>query len=72
MKKFLLAVAVLLAGITSAQADVTLPYVGKTEVSVNATGTTDYRFRGVSRSQNSAAIQGGVDVTTASGFYIGN
>ena len=72
MKKFLLAVAVLLAGITSAQADVTLPYVGKTEVSVNATGTTDYRFRGISQTQNSVAIQGGVDVTTASGFYIGN
>jgi uncharacterized protein (TIGR02001 family) len=72
MKKFLLAVSLLLAGLTSAQADVTLPYVGKTEVSVNATGTTDYRFRGVSRSQNSVAIQGGVDVTTASGFYIGN
>lgn len=71
MKKFLLAVALLVAGF-SAQADVTVPYVGKVDLSANVTGTTDYRFRGISQTQNSVAIQGGVDLTSTSGFYIGN
>lgn len=34
--------------------------------------TSDYRFRGISQTQNAAAIQGGVDYTHASGFYAGN
>jgi uncharacterized protein (TIGR02001 family) len=71
MSKFLLAVALLVASL-AAQAEVTLPYVGKTDLSANVTGTTDYRFRGISQTQNSVALQGGVDVTTESGFYIGN
>ncbi|WP_404482326.1 TorF family putative porin [Novosphingobium sp. BL-52-GroH] len=32
---------------------------------------TDYRFRGVSQSDKELAVQGGVSVTHASGFYVG-
>ena len=69
MKKTLL--ATLLALSFSAQADTTLPYVGKVDLSANVTGTSDYRFRGISQTQNSFAIQGGADVTTESGLYVG-
>lgn len=40
-------------------------------VSANVALTTDYRFRGVSLSGGDFAIQGGVDVAHASGFYVG-
>ena len=33
--------------------------------------TSDYRFRGVSRTFGDPAIQGGLDVTLPSNFYIG-
>lgn len=33
--------------------------------------TTDYRFRGVSQSAGDPAIQGGITVSHASGFYVG-
>ena len=38
----------------------------------NVSLTTDYKFRGISQSQNSSAIQGGVDYADKGGFYIGN
>ena len=41
------------------------------EVSGNVALVTDYRFRGVSLSAGDPAIQGGIDVSHASGFYIG-
>lgn len=40
-------------------------------VSANVALTSDYRFRGVSQSGGDFAIQGGVDVAHASGFYVG-
>ncbi|AKM10826.1 TorF family putative porin [Croceicoccus naphthovorans] len=40
-------------------------------VSANVAMVTDYRFRGVSLSGGDFAIQGGVDVAHASGFYVG-
>jgi uncharacterized protein (TIGR02001 family) len=61
MKKLLLALFAV-AGIATAQA----------QVSANLTGTSDYRFRGISQTQNGAAVQGGVDYAHESGFYIGN
>ena len=42
------------------------------QVTGNMTVTSDYRFRGVSQTQNASAIQGGVDYSNASGLYIGN
>lgn len=60
MKKTLLAVLLTMSGL--AQADVT----------GNLGLTTDYRFRGISQTQNSVALQGGIDYSHASGFYAGN
>jgi uncharacterized protein (TIGR02001 family) len=51
-----------LAGIASAHA----------QVSGNLGLTNDYRFRGISQSQNAPAVQGGIDYNHKSGFYIGN
>jgi uncharacterized protein (TIGR02001 family) len=61
MKKLLLAV-LFAVGFNTAQAQVT----------GNLGLTSDYRFRGISQSQNAPAVQGGIDYTHASGFYIGN
>jgi len=61
MKKVLLAILAM-AGFTLAQAQVT----------GNLGLTSDYRFRGISQSQNAPAVQGGVDYNHSSGFYIGN
>jgi len=40
-------------------------------VSANAALVSDYRFRGVSFSNGDFAIQGGIDVSHDSGFYVG-
>lgn len=40
-------------------------------LSGNLTLTNNYVFRGVSQSQNHAAVQGGFDVNTAAGLYAG-
>jgi uncharacterized protein (TIGR02001 family) len=61
MKKLLLAFLAF-AGVTAAQAQVT----------GNLSLTSDYRFRGISQSQNAPAVQGGIDYTHSSGLYIGN
>ena len=41
------------------------------EISGNVALTSDYRFRGISQSDESAAIQGGFDVEFSPGFYLG-
>ena len=61
MKKLLL-VVLLVAGVTTAQA----------QVSGNLGATSDYRFRGISQTQKSVALQGGIDYADKSGFYVGN
>ena len=61
MKKVLLAV-LLAVGFGVAHADVT----------GNLGLTSDYRFRGISQTQNAPAVQGGVDYAHESGLYIGN
>ena len=60
------------AGITRAQDKVivegdAMPF----EISANVTLTSDYRFRGISQSDESVAIQGGFDAEFAAGFYAG-
>ena len=51
-------------------------FVGFTSAHAQLTGnlglTSDYRFRGISQTQNGPAIQGGVDYAHESGLYIGN
>jgi uncharacterized protein (TIGR02001 family) len=61
MKKLILAL-MMAAGVTAAQAQVT----------GNLGLTSDYRFRGVSQTQNAPAVQGGLDYAHKSGFYVGN
>lgn len=41
------------------------------EISGNVALTTDYRFRGISQTDEEAAVQGGFDVAFEPGFYIG-
>lgn len=40
-------------------------------ISGAATLTSDYRFRGVSQSDEGMAVQGGITVSHSSGFYVG-
>jgi len=61
MKKLIATVSLLLAS--------TLVHA---QLTTNVGVTSDYRFRGISQTQNSAALQGGVDYTHRSGFYLGN
>lgn len=70
--------AVLLAGTSLAQAQEKEPaivtgdsLVSGFEISGNVAITTDYRFRGISQSDESAAVQGGFDAEFGPGFYIG-
>ena len=62
MKKLLLALALSAGLVASAAAELT----------GNLGLTSDYRFRGISQSQNAPAVQGGVDYAHSSGLYIGN
>ena len=41
-------------------------------ISGNAGLFSDYRFRGISQTDKKPAIQGGIDIAHASGFYVGN
>lgn len=68
MKKSLLAVMLVASGVTSVSATEILGG----DLSGNMTIASDYRFRGISLSQNGPAIQGGVDYIHNTGFYIGN
>ena len=61
MKKTLIATALLAATSTAAIA----------EISGNVTLATDYRFRGISQTDNDPAIQGGFDWGNDSGLYAG-
>jgi uncharacterized protein (TIGR02001 family) len=55
---------------TPALADETAPPAEIT-VTGNVALVTDYRFRGLSQSSGDPAIQGGITVSHASGFYVG-
>ena len=58
-----LATALLAGAATSAQAEI--------EISGNVALTSDYKFRGISQSNEDPAIQGGFDVGFENGIYIG-
>jgi uncharacterized protein (TIGR02001 family) len=67
--------AVTLCAVASAQT--TAPAAGEAAAATPAvTGNfslvSDYRFRGLSQSWGQPAVQGGIDYTHASGFYLGN
>lgn len=62
MKNVILAVVLAVVSSLSLAADLT----------GNMSLTSDYRFRGISQSQNAQALQGGVDYNHKSGLYVGN
>lgn len=69
LNKKLLSVAVataLTAGVSAVPAQ-----AGDVEISGNVAITTDYRFRGISQTNEEPAVQGGFDVGFEPGFYIG-
>jgi uncharacterized protein (TIGR02001 family) len=63
----LLSTSVLACGAALAQAPANAPY----EISYNVGAVSDYRYRGISQSAKRAALQGGVDLALANGFYLG-
>ncbi|MFZ9611304.1 MAG: TorF family putative porin [Methylococcales bacterium] len=62
MKKIVLAALLVISSIGASYAQVT----------GNISVTSDYRFRGISQTANSQALQGGIDYVNKSGFYAGN
>ncbi len=68
MKKTLIATSIASAVSLSA---LTLPSVAAAEVSANIGVVSNYLFRGVTQTDDSAAVQGGLDYEHESGFYAG-
>ena len=72
MRKTILAAAVSAAaampGLANAQAAAQSPHT----LTGNLAIVSDYRFRGISQTFEQHAIQGGIDYSHASGFYLGN
>jgi len=68
MKKSLLAVMLVAAGITSVSATEVLDG----NLTGNMTLASDYKFRGISLSNNGPAVQGGIDFNHSTGLYVGN
>ena len=68
MKKTLIATGIASAASLSALA---LPAVAAAEVSANIGVVSNYLFRGVTQTDDSAAVQGGLDYAHESGFYAG-
>ena len=48
-----------------------LPDIAQADISANVAMTTDYRFRGISQTAESFALQGGFDYENESGFHAG-
>ncbi len=65
LKKTALPTALVLASLAGIATDV------QAEISANVALVSDYRFRGISQSNTSAAIQGGFDYGFENGFYVG-
>jgi uncharacterized protein (TIGR02001 family) len=63
-----LALALTASSLVSAQTKAPEPEL---TMSYNIGATTDYRYRGISQSRLKPALQGGLDLTTKSGFYAG-
>ena len=71
MQKTKLAIAAALAAtcVSSFAAD---PPKSDWTITGNAGLFSDYRFRGISQTNKKPAIQGGLDISHVSGFYVGN
>ena len=79
MKKILVPslIALAIGSLTSvvhaqtASAPAAAPAAPESSLAFNAGVVTDYRYRGISQSRLNPALQGGVDYTDKSGFYVG-
>jgi uncharacterized protein (TIGR02001 family) len=79
MKKILVPslIALAIASLTSvaqaqtAPAPAAAPAAPESTLAFNAGVVSDYRYRGISQSRLQPALQGGVDYTDKSGFYVG-
>jgi uncharacterized protein (TIGR02001 family) len=65
LKKKILPVALVMASLAGVAID------AQAEISANAALVSDYRFRGISQSNEDFAIQGGFDWGHDNGFYVG-
>ena len=74
MKKIIAASASLMMLAGAAQAQTAAPAAPAPEWTVagNVSLNSDYRFRGFTQTNYGAALQGGIDITHKSGFYVGN
>ncbi len=77
MKKSLIALALVGAFAAPAMAQTAAPAAaeeakGPHTFTANVGVFSDYRFRGITQTKSRAAIQGGMDYSHESGFYIGN
>jgi uncharacterized protein (TIGR02001 family) len=73
MKKMLALSTALIMAAGVAQAQTAAPAATpEWTVAGNASLNSDYRFRGFTQTNYGAALQGGIDVTHSSGFYLGN
>ena len=71
MRLYLLgATALLLASAAPAYADDAPAPTPEITVNGSATLTSDYRFRGISQTDKTVAVQGSITVTHTSGFYV--
>ena len=70
VSKSILALACLASLSLSAQAQ-TAPAAPESTLAFNAGVVSEYRYRGISQSRFQPAMQGGVDYTDKSGFYVG-
>lgn len=71
MKKTIIALSLAALSLPALAQDKKAPEPDFT-ISGNFGITSDYRFRGISQSDNRPAVQGGVDFAHKSGFYVGN
>ena len=58
--------------LATAFAAAAMPGLASAQVTGNMSIVSDYRFRGISQTFLQPAIQGGIDYSHASGFYLGN
>ncbi|MFM2240357.1 MAG: hypothetical protein RJA69_1731, partial [Pseudomonadota bacterium] len=76
MKKILAVSATVLMMAGAAQAQTAAPAAAAPApdwtVAGNVSLNSDYRFRGFTQTNYGAALQGGIDITHSSGFYLGN
>ena len=73
MKKILVPslIALAIGSLSSVAHAQTAPAAPESTLAFNVGGVSDYRYRGISQSRLSGALQGGVDYTDKSGFYVG-